>query len=69
MIMLPGIVGSVSGRLLNVGLLGFAAGIWVYTKGLCPLEDFGLNSMDFYMVMQKNGAPWSFKNCRLMPLV
>lgn len=53
MIMLRGIVGNVLGQMLNVGLLEFAAGHWVYTKGLCPSWDFGQYSMDFSMVMQK----------------
>jgi hypothetical protein len=56
MIMLPGIVGNVSGRLLNVGLLGFAVGIWVYTKGLCPLEDSGLFHRLLYGHAKKRGT-------------
>lgn len=49
MTMLPRVVGNVSGWLLKVGLTEFVVEIWVYV----PLEDIGLYSMDFSMVMQK----------------
>ena len=36
------IVGNLLGRLLKLGMMGFGARIWVYTKGLCPPKEFGL---------------------------
>lgn len=43
-----------SGHLLKVFLMAFVMGVWVYTKDLCPPNDFGLYSMDFSMISSKN---------------
>ena len=58
------------GQILKVYMMKFAMRIWVYTKGLRPLKDFGLYSpWTSLWSHSKCRVPWSFGSHDLMPLM